>query len=210
VQLSIDIRIQEAVHDELVKAVREFNAAGAAAVVLDARTAEVLALVSLPDFDPNDRRSLTGNAYVNRVITSVYEMGGVFEVFTTALALEQRRLTLATLVDARRPLHFGRTTLRDDDPVSRPLPVADLFARSSVIGAARIAQTVTPLEQKAFFERLGYWVAYVWSSHRPAPPRCIRTIGMTSRGRLLDMDTESPCLRCRLPWLRRLWSTGEC
>src|SRR5882724_12786465 len=112
-------------------------------------------MVSLPDFDPNQRASLDVETLRNRSVSSVYEMGGIFQIFGTALALETRQVTPGTLIDVTRPLRVGRTVLRDDQPSTRPLSVADVFARSSVIGAARIAQRGSPHEAMSFLSQLG-------------------------------------------------------
>jgi cell division protein FtsI (penicillin-binding protein 3) len=155
VQLAIDARVQAAVREELVKAVDSFGAKGAAGLVLDAESAEVLALVSLPDFDPNDRRTIVPNGYKNSVTSNVYELGGVFEIFTTALALDAGKVGPSTSFAVTPTLRIGARTVHDEDPVSRRLTVADIFARSSLIGEALIAQRLSPEEQQAGLRRMG-------------------------------------------------------
>jgi cell division protein FtsI (penicillin-binding protein 3) len=155
VRLSIDARVQAAVREELAKAVEGFGAKGAAGLVLDAQSAEVLALVSLPDFDPNDRRTIVPNGYKNSVTSNVYELGGVFEIFTTALALDVGKVGTGTAFGVTPALKIGARTVHDEDPVSRRLTVADIFARSSLIGEALIAQRLSPEEQQAGLRRMG-------------------------------------------------------
>jgi cell division protein FtsI (penicillin-binding protein 3) len=155
VRLSIDARVQGAVREELAKAVDASGAKGAAGLVLDAESAEVLALVSLPDFDPNDRRTIVPNGYKNRVTSNVYELGGVFEIFTTALALDAGKVGMGTSFGVTPALKIGARTVHDEDPVSRRLTVADIFARSSLIGEALIAQRLSPGEQQAGLRRMG-------------------------------------------------------
>jgi cell division protein FtsI (penicillin-binding protein 3) len=155
VQLAIDARVQAAVREELAKAVDRFGAKGAAGLVLDAESAEVLALVSLPDFDPNDRRTIVPNGYKNSVTSNVYELGGVFEIFTTALALDAGKVGPSTSFAVTPTLRIGARTVHDEDPVSRRLTVADIFARSSLIGEALIAQRLSPEEQQAGLRRMG-------------------------------------------------------
>ena len=138
--LSIDVRVQAMVREELVRAMADFQARGAAGLVLDVKTSELLALVSLPDFDPADRKTINPFGYKDRLTSDLYELGGVFEIFTTAAALEQHAVTPKTVVDVTTPLRFSRVTLRDDQPSAIPLSVADIFSRSSIIGAARIAE----------------------------------------------------------------------
>ncbi len=154
-RLTIDSRVQRAVWEELRAAVKAQHAAGAVGLVLDARTAEVLASVSLPDFDPNDHSTLVSAAIRNRVISGVYEMGSVFGMFATALALEHRRITTESMIDVTHPLRLANhTTLQDERPSSHPLSVADVFARSSVVGAARIAQLSEPADMEGFLRKL--------------------------------------------------------
>ena len=154
-ELSIDAAVQTAVHDQLVDAVRASHAKGGAAAILDTASDELLALVSLPDFDPNDRASIMAGGFRNHLTSEVHEMGGIFEIFSIADALERGRVVLDTPIDVARPLRVGRTLLRDDVPAGRPLSVADVFARSSVVGVARIAQTLAPEESRAFLDRVG-------------------------------------------------------
>src|SRR5262249_18183463 len=113
------------------------------------------ALVSLPDFDPNDRRHASWAVSPNRVVSQVHEMGAIFEIFSTALALEQRRVTLRERFDVGRPLYVGRTNLRDEEPYRGALSVAHIFSRSSVRGAARIARLSPPAEHYAFLQHAG-------------------------------------------------------
>jgi cell division protein FtsI (penicillin-binding protein 3) len=155
VHLSIDARVQAAVREELAKAVDGFGAKGAAGLVLDARSAEVVALVSLPDFDPNDRRTIVPNGYKNSVTSNVYELGGVFEIFSTALALDAGKVGTGTSFEVTPALKIGARTVHDEDPVSRRLTVAHIFARSSLIGEALIAQRLSPQEQQAGLRRMG-------------------------------------------------------
>ncbi len=155
-RLTIDSRVQRAVWEELQAAVRVHHALGAVGLVLDARSAEVLASVSLPDFDPNDHSTIVSVGIRNKVSSSVYEMGGVFGMFVTALALEDHRITTQSLIDVTHPLRLaGETTLQGEEPSGHPLSVADVFAQSSVIGAARIAQLSEPAEMRAFLKKLG-------------------------------------------------------
>ncbi len=154
-RLTIDSRVQRAVWEELQAAVKAHHARGAAGLVLDARTAEVLASVSLPDFDPNDHSTIVPAAMRNRVTSGVYEMGSVFGMFATALALEDRRITTQSMIDVTHPLRLvNSTTLQDERPSSRPLSVAEVFAQSSVVGAARIAQLSEPTDMQAFLRKL--------------------------------------------------------
>jgi cell division protein FtsI (penicillin-binding protein 3) len=154
-QLSIDIRVQQIVHEELAAAVEKFHAIGAAGLVLDVRTGEVLAMVSLPDFDPNHPGQAPDDARFNRDTLGVYEMGSVFTIFNTAMALENGTATLTASYDATRPIQIGRFAIHDDHAQNRWLSVPEVFIYSSNIGSARMAVEAGPAAQKAFFERMG-------------------------------------------------------
>ncbi len=155
VALSIDVRAQAVVRNALEGAMASHNAEGAAGLVLDARTGEIIAFVSLPDFQPGDRNSIAPAGYHNKLTDEVHELGGMFEVFTTAIALDDGRVTPAMLLDVTHPMRLQSTLLRDDDPSTTPLTVADAFARSSVIGAALIAERYTAQAQDSSLRRLG-------------------------------------------------------
>ncbi len=155
VGLSIDIRIQHAVREELARSVGEFSAIGAAAVVLDVKTGETLALVSLPDFDPNDLSDSLPDQRFNRAALGVYEMGSTFKAFTLANALELGTVDLDSGYDASEPLHVARFLIRDDHAQNRWLSVPEIFIYSSNIGAAKMALDIGTERQRDFLGRLG-------------------------------------------------------
>ena len=155
IRLSLDVRVQSALHDELSAAVAEFAALGAAGVVLDVRTGEVLALVSLPDFDPNHPAAASPDALFNRAALGVYEMGSTFKIFTMAMALDLGTVDLGGGYDATEPLRIARFVIRDDHAKRRWLSVPEIFIYSSNIGAAKMARDVGGPRQKEFLERLG-------------------------------------------------------
>jgi cell division protein FtsI (penicillin-binding protein 3) len=155
VALSIDVRAQAIVRNALQEAITCFEAKGAAGLLLDAQSGEIVAFVSLPDFLPADRNTIAPAGYRNKLTDEVHELGGFFEVFTTAIALEDHRVTPAMLLDVTRPMRLHATVLRDDEPAQRPLSVADVFARSSVIGAAMISERYSPQDQMTSLRRLG-------------------------------------------------------
>ena len=138
VQLAVDLRVQHALRDELVAARAKFKALAAAGLVLDVRTGEVVAMVSEPDYDPNNPREALDPTRINRLTTGVYEMGSTFKAFTIAMALDSGKVTLKSSFDARMPLHFGRFDIHDFDAQHRVLTVPEIFTYSSNIGAARI------------------------------------------------------------------------
>ena len=154
-RLSLDVRVQNALREELGAAAAEFKVLGAAGVVLDARTGEVLALVSLPDFDPNHPAAASAEARFNRASLGVYEMGSTFKTFTMAMALDSGTIDLSDGYDATEPLRIARFTIRDDHPKRRWLSVPEIFIYSSNIGAAKMARDLGGTQQKAYLERLG-------------------------------------------------------
>ena len=108
VQLALDLRVQHALRDELVAARAKFHTIAAAGVVLNVRTGEIVAMVSEPDFDPDDRQDPHDQTLINRLTTGVYEMGSTFKAFTVAMALDSGKATLKSTFDAHNPLHYGK------------------------------------------------------------------------------------------------------
>ena len=155
VALSIDLRLQAMLREELVATVADFRALGAAGVVLDVHTGEVLALVSLPDFDPNDPGAAKGKAPFNRVTKGVYELGSIFKLLTAAMALDSGTVTLAGGYDASKPIRIARFTITDYHPKNRWLSVPEILVHSSNIGAAKMAVDVGTKTQRAYLKRFG-------------------------------------------------------
>ncbi len=152
---SLDVRVQHAIRAELQASVEEFQAIGAAAVVMDARTGEVVSMVSLPDFDPSDMDRASRDSRFNRATLGVYEMGSTFKAFTTAAALEFGVADLDDIYDASKPLRVVRFTINDDHPKNRWLSVAEIFQYSSNIGSARMALDIGDERLSQFLKSLG-------------------------------------------------------
>jgi cell division protein FtsI (penicillin-binding protein 3) len=155
VRLSIDLRIQHILREELARAMAEFRGIGAAGITLDAQTGEVLALVSLPDFDPNLAGSAPEIARFNRATLGVYEMGSTFKIFNTAMALDRGVVDLDDRFDATNPIRVSGFTITDYKPKNRWLSVPEILIYSSNIGSARMALDVGGPAQQDFFRRLG-------------------------------------------------------
>jgi cell division protein FtsI (penicillin-binding protein 3) len=153
--LSIDVRLQYILRDEIARQMADFRAVGGMGVIMDVNTGEVLAMVSLPDFDPNNLNTATPETTFNRATLGIYEMGSTFKIFNTAMALETHTATLASSYDATQPLHIGRFTIHDDHPQRRWLTVPEIFEYSSNIGSARMAVEAGTDRQKEFLGRLG-------------------------------------------------------
>ena len=153
--LSLDVRVQTVMTDVLAGAMRDFDAIGAAGAMLDVRTGEVLALVSLPDFDPNAPATATGDSGFNRVTKGVYEMGSPFKLFTAAAALDSGTVRMDDVYDASRPIRIARFTITDFHPTDKPLTVPEILTRSSNIGAAKMALDVGGVVQRHYLRQLG-------------------------------------------------------
>ncbi len=153
--LSLDLRVQHVLAQELAAAMTEFDAIGAAGLVMDASSAEVLAMVSLPDFNPAQRGSATPEARFNRASLGLYEMGSVFKIFTTAMVLDEGVVTLDDGYDISKPIHAARFTINDFKPKNRWLSVPEIFIYSSNIGTVRMAMAAGTAAQRAFLGRLG-------------------------------------------------------
>ncbi|MGB3389150.1 MAG: penicillin-binding protein 2 [Pseudaminobacter sp.] len=155
VKLSIDNRVQHIVHDEITRALEKYHAIAAGAVVLNAKTGEILAMASVPDFDPNNPYNAADKDRLNRMSAGVYEMGSTIKSFTTAMALDSGKVTLESTFDARRPITIGRQTIRDFHGKGRVLTVPEVFIYSSNIGSAREADVVGIEGHREFLKRIG-------------------------------------------------------
>ncbi len=155
IALSVDMRIQHAMRDELARAMAIFRAKGAAGVVVDVRSGEFLALVSLPDFDPNRAGDFSADARFNRATLGVFELGSVFKAFTAAMALDYGVVGVNGGYDATRPLKVSRFSIRDEHGKGRWLSVPEIIIYSSNIGAAKMALDVGGDRQRQFLERFG-------------------------------------------------------
>lgn len=155
VQLAVDLRLQMILHRELSNGMTEFNAEGATGLIMDSHTGEILALVSLPDFDPHRAGEASDAAKFNRATLGVYEMGSTFKVFNTALALDGKTSKITDYFDVTKPIPVGRRFIRDYHPSKRPLNVAEIFVESSNIGSAKMAEKFGAIRQRAFLGSLG-------------------------------------------------------
>ena len=154
-QLSVDLRVQSILRGEIAKQIAEFRAVGGSGIVMNVNTGEVLALVSLPDFDPNDPGASPTENLFDRVTLGTYEIGSVFKIFTVAMALDDHVTSLAGGYDASHPIKIDRFTIHDDHAQNRWLSVPEIFMYSSNIGAAKMAVDVGAERQRDFLGKLG-------------------------------------------------------
>jgi cell division protein FtsI (penicillin-binding protein 3) len=154
-ELAMDLRVQHALRDELLKAQDKYKAKAAAGLVSDVRTGEIVAMVSVPDFDPNNPKEANDPTRINRLTTGVFEMGSTFKALTLAMALDSGRANLNTLYDARGSLRYGRFNIRDTHPLGRSITLSEVFTFSSNIGAARVALSMGVEAHKSFLRKMG-------------------------------------------------------
>ncbi len=155
IQLSLDIKATHAVRDELEKGVAHFKAKAGAAAIMDVNTGEVIALASLPDYDPNKPTDALDPLHINRMNVGVYEMGSTFKALTIAMALDSGKVNLNSRLDARGALSFGRFKIHDYHAQNRALTVPEVFTYSSNVGTARMALGQGVERHKAFLRKMG-------------------------------------------------------
>src|SRR5215469_14887629 len=162
-QLSLDLRLQYILREELQRVIADFTAKGGAGIIMDVNTGEILAMISLPDFDPNRPTApdpehpniLLADRMFNRTTLGVYELGSIFKIFTVAMALEAGTSTISSTYDASHPIKIGRFTISDYHGKHRLLSVPEILMYSSNIGAARMAVAAGAQTQRDFLARLG-------------------------------------------------------
>lgn len=155
VRLSIDLRVQETLRSELQAAIAKSSAIGATGMVMDVETGELLAMVSLPDFDPNLPATQSPEAMFNRATLGTYEMGSTFKLFTAAAALDSGVANMGSTYDARAPIKISRFEIKDYHPLNKFISIEEIMIHSSNIGAARMALDLGTSGQKAFLSRAG-------------------------------------------------------
>ena len=160
-ELSLDLTVQAATEEVLDGGMKLMNAKGAAAVLMDVHTGEVIALASLPDFDPNNRPQVllkgdqSDSPLFNRAVQGVYELGSTFKIFAVAQAMELGLVNPQTMIDTKGPLSWGRFRIRDSHHMASTLSVEDVIAESSNVGTGRIAMMIGGDRQSTFLASLG-------------------------------------------------------
>ncbi|EJL48997.1 cell division protein FtsI/penicillin-binding protein 2 [Rhizobium sp. CF122] len=155
VRLSIDVRVQNIVRDVVVNAVKNYEAKGAGAVILDIHTGEVLGMASAPDFDPNNPLEGAKEGWLNRMSNGTFEMGSTFKTFSLAMALDTGKVSLNDSFDATQPIRIGGFTIHDFHGQRRWLTLPEVFQYSSNVGTARIIDIVGMDAQKDYLTKLG-------------------------------------------------------
>ncbi len=155
VQLAVDLRVTHALRDELLASREKYKAKAVAGTVTDVRTGEILAMVSVPDYDPNNPKEANDPTRINRLTTGVFEMGSTFKALTLAMALDSGKIGLNSSFDARVPLRYGKFRINDYHAQRRFLTVPEIFTYSSNIGTARMALSLGVEYHKWFLKKLG-------------------------------------------------------
>ncbi len=155
VALSIDVRVQAALEEELAAAVEEFHPNNAVGIVTNVHTGEVIAMASLPEFDPNKFGKFSETERKNRASAQLYEMGSTFKTFTVAAGLDTGVASMDSTFDARTPLKMGYRTIHDFHGTNRILTLGEVFNHSSNIGTAKLALGIGVDRLKHYYDALG-------------------------------------------------------
>jgi len=153
--LSVDMRVQYAVADELQKGMERFEALSNAGVVLNLKTGEIISMVSLPNFDPNDPGATLPETRFNHASMSTYDLGSVFKPLTMAMALEDEVSTLTESYPVQKPFKVRHKYIRDDHPSKVPLAMPEILAESSNRGTAMLALKIGGEQQRKYLKELG-------------------------------------------------------
>ncbi len=154
-RLSVDIRVQQILRQELAAQIEKFKAIGGGGIVMDVHSGEVVAMVSLPDFDPNAPAQAPDETRFNRITLGVYELGSVFKIFNHAIALETGAATLTKRYDATKPIRSAGWSISDFHAENRWLTVPEIFEHSSNIGSAKMALDIGTEAQRKYLGHLG-------------------------------------------------------
>jgi cell division protein FtsI (penicillin-binding protein 3) len=156
VELSVDMRVQHVMHEQLIDALDRYKAVAAAGVMMDIHTGEIIALASLPDFDPNQPASALVKDSFNRITAGIFEPGSIFKTVTMAGALDSGAVSVSDQFDARFGIRFGRFTIDDFHGKHRILSLPEVYKYSSNIGTIRIMQAMGKEDYRAFLTRMGF------------------------------------------------------
>jgi cell division protein FtsI (penicillin-binding protein 3) len=173
-ELALDLRVQHAVSDELQQAMTKFKAIAAGGIVMDVETGEIIAMASLPDYNPNAEEKDIGKDQQNRMLSGVFELGSVIKAVTFAMALDYGVVSMDSRIDARAPLVIGSARISDFRAQRRVLTLPEVFTYSSNIGTAKMALETGVERHQAFLGRVGLLdklVTEVPETARPLLPK---------------------------------------
>jgi len=152
--LSVDLGIQNTIRDALIEGVKQFKAEGAAAILMDVKSGKIIALTSVPDFDPNENIKVGEREMFNFATKGVYEAGSVFKVFNTALCLDSGKVKVTDRFDTSRPVYFGKARVSDPHGSHKMLTPEDILVESSNIGSTLEVMQVGKKFQRQFFQKI--------------------------------------------------------
>ncbi|WP_426040409.1 peptidoglycan D,D-transpeptidase FtsI family protein [Brevundimonas sp. TWP2-3-4b1] len=169
--LSIDLRVQGVLENELAATAAEAGAKGAVGVVADARTGEILGMASWPTYNANRRGQASDDAALNRVTSAHYEMGSVFKTFTIATAIDTGLADLDTMIDASQAYMIGNRRISDFHATNKILSLEEVYLHSSNIGTSRLAVEMGADTMRSYFTKLGLLDAAPIELRESARPR---------------------------------------
>jgi len=153
-RLTLDSNIQYIINKDLNEAIKTFNATGGAAVLMDVNNGDVLSLVSLPNFNINQRTNISDKKFINKITKGIYELGSIFKTFTVALALEHKLVDTNTIIEEiPRKINCSIHEITDMKEHPKNLSVEDILIRSSNVGSVVLAQKVGEANYKKFIEK---------------------------------------------------------
>ena len=180
INTTLDIRIQNILRDEMIRAFEKHKVEKAAGVIMDVTNGEILALVSLPDYDPNIPKNLGAKSLFNNVTLADYELGSVFKPFTLATAFDLGRINEKNVFDATDPIKIGRFSISDFHAQKRPLTVPEILMYSSNIGTAKIGETIGIEKLQEYFKRLNFFNRLDIEISEKVTPRKVQKWGQST------------------------------
>lgn len=156
-QLSVDVRVQSIVRNELMKSINEFKAKGGIGIVMDATNGEIISMVSLPDFDPHKPNTATKESLFNQVSLGVYEVGSIMKGITIAMALEAKAVSVRDVYYVKAPIKASRFVIHDYRPKFSYLSLPQIFMHSSNIGTAMVSLEIGGERQRKFLRQFGFF-----------------------------------------------------
>lgn len=168
--LSLDVAVQFAVEDELASAMSRYKAKAATAIVMEADSGRIVAAVSLPGRDPGIVGERFEQVRIDKLTAGTFELGSIFKAVTLAMSLDSGTVGPQSVLDVRQPLEVDGYPIRDAHPAGRPLTVAEVFLKSSNVGAALLALAEGAEKQEAFLARIGLTTPLSTEAGRVAPP----------------------------------------
>ena len=154
-ELTLDIRLQSILRQELLKSMKKYQAKSIIGIISEVKTGNILAMVNLPDFDPNMVSKAKKEALYDKATYGLYEMGSIFKVFTIALALDQKITTPNKTYDVSQVISYGKYQIKQDRYSKRLMTPEEILIHSSNVGSALVGMEIGTERLKAFFNELG-------------------------------------------------------